>query len=108
MEELRRFAQGCSRTHETVAAILDLLSGMPDQRLPVGEIAARLGSPVDKVIGALAGLTRIVKAYHDYPLLGLPLQRVTQSVPGRSATVSYSVTAEQARRWQAVRPPHNG
>ncbi|BCJ69097.1 hypothetical protein [Polymorphospora rubra] len=108
VEELRRFAQGRSRTHETVVAILDLLSDLPDQRLRVAEIAARLGSPADKIIGAMAGLTRIVKAYHDYPALGLPLRRVTQPAAGRSGSVSYTVTAEQARRWKAARAtqPH--
>ncbi|MDG4833680.1 hypothetical protein O7627_30865 [Solwaraspora sp. WMMD1047] len=103
VEELRRFAEGRSRTHETVSAILDLLSARPGERLLVGDIAAELDSPVDKVIGALGGLTRIVKAYHDYPMLGLPLDRVSKPVPGRSAGVYYSVGAEQARRWRQVR-----
>nr|MDT0660270.1 hypothetical protein [Micromonospora sp. DSM 115978] len=108
VEELSRFAEGRSRTHETVFAILDLLSDRPGERLLVGEIADRLGSPVDKVIGALGGLTRIVKAYHDYPLLGLPLDRVSQPVPGRSAGVYYSLGVEQARRWRQVRQAATG
>jgi hypothetical protein len=103
VEELRRFAEGRSRTHVTVLAILDLLSDRPGQQLPVSDIAAALGSPIDKIIGALGGLTRIVKTYHDFPALGLPLRRVTQPVPGHSATVYYSVTADQARRWKDVR-----
>ncbi|MDG4768246.1 hypothetical protein O7632_29770 [Solwaraspora sp. WMMD406] len=103
VEELRRFAQGRSRTHQTVCAILDLLSARPGEALPVGDLAAELGSPVDKVIGALGGLTRIVKAYHDYPTWGLPLQRVPRVESGRPAGVSYQVTAEQARRWRTVR-----
>ncbi|WP_147252671.1 hypothetical protein [Micromonospora endolithica] len=103
VRELRRFAQGRSRTHQTVAAILDLLAVRPGQRLPVGDIAAELGMSVEKVIGALGGLTRIVKAYHDYPTYGLPLQRITDSAGGRSAVVSYALSAEQARRWRIVR-----
>ncbi|MFY1634473.1 hypothetical protein ACN27F_14540 [Solwaraspora sp. WMMB335] len=103
VEELRRFAQGRSRTHQTVFAILDLLATRPDETMAVGDLAAELGSPVDKVIGALGGLTRIVKAYHDYPKWGLPLQRVPRPEPGRSAVVSYRINAEQARRWRLVR-----
>ncbi|MFY1696261.1 hypothetical protein O7623_24335 [Solwaraspora sp. WMMD791] len=103
VEELRRFAQGRSRTHQTVFAILDLLASRPGETLAVGDLAAALDSPVDKVIGALGGLTRIVKAYHDYPKWGLPLQRVPRSEPGRSGAVAYRVTAEQARRWRQVR-----
>ena len=103
VEELRRFAQGRSRTHLTVLAILDLLSDRPGQPFAVSDIATALGFPVDKIIGALGGLTRVVKTYHDYPTLGLPLRRVTQPVPGRSAGVYYSVTPGQARRWKEVR-----
>lgn len=103
IEELRRFAQGRSRTHQTVFAILDLLSGSPGETMAVGDLAAQLGSPVDKVIGALGGLTRIVKAYHDYPKWGLPLQRIARTEPGRSGAVAYRLTAEQARRWRLVR-----
>jgi hypothetical protein len=102
-EELCRFAQGRSRTHITVIAILDLLAERPGQRLLVSDIAHELGSPLDKIIGALGGLTRIVKAYHDYPKLGLPLRRVTVPVPGRPVGVYYSVTPELARRWKDVR-----
>lgn len=103
VEELSRFAQGRSRTHVTVIAILDLLSAHPGQRFLVSDLATALGSPPDKIIGALGGLTRIVKAYHDYPRLGLPLRRVSEPVPGRPAIVRYSVDAEQAQRWRAVR-----
>ncbi|MFC7547264.1 hypothetical protein [Plantactinospora sp. GCM10030261] len=101
--ELRRFANGRSRTHRTVTAILDLLSERPGHRLPVGDIAAELGSSVDKVIGAMGGLTRIVKSHHDYATYGLPLQRTSGTRPDRSAAVYYSVTPEQARRWLRVR-----
>ncbi|WP_422772059.1 hypothetical protein ACN28C_02855 [Plantactinospora sp. WMMC1484] len=103
VDELRRFAQGRSRTHETVVAVLDLLSDRPGERLPVSEIAAELGSPVGKLIGALGGLTRIVKAYHDYQQWGLPVHRTCQSAPGRATVVYYGVSAEQARRWRLVR-----
>ncbi|WFE22116.1 hypothetical protein O7621_01705 [Solwaraspora sp. WMMD937] len=103
VEELRRFAQGRSRTHQTVFAILDLLAEHPGETMSVGDLAARLGSPVDKVIGALGGLTRIVKAYHDYPRWGLPLQRMARTGSGRSGAVGYQLPAEQARRWRLVR-----
>ena len=86
LRELRRFAQGRSRTHQTVAAILDLLADRPGRWMPVGEIATALGSPVEKVIGALGGLTRVVKANHDYAAYGLPLQRSSQ--PSGRSTVA--------------------
>ena len=103
VEELQRFAQGRSRTHQTIIAVLDLLAERPDQAHLVSDIAMALRVPMDKLVGALGGLTRIVKAYHDYQVYGLPLRRTVGRSPGAETQVSLSMGVEQARRWKVAR-----
>jgi hypothetical protein len=84
-------------------AVLDLLAERPDRAHLVGDIAMTLRVPMDKVVGALGGLIRIVKAYHYYQAYGLPLCRTVGRSPGTETQVSLSMSVEQARRWKMAR-----
>ena len=101
--ELQRFTQGKTRTHKTMILVLDLLARRPEHWHPVTGLAEALHLPLDKVVGALGGLTRVVKAHHDYHTLGLPIRRLIHREPGDAKQVLLSMGSEQARRWNAVR-----
>lgn len=103
VEELRSFSRGRTLTHRTIFGILDVLAERPDTRIKVADVAAAAQVPLEKVIGALAGLTRLVKSRHDYAALGPPLDRIATPSPDKGMEVFLSLTSEQASRWKSVR-----
>ncbi|RIV37666.1 hypothetical protein D2L64_15610 [Micromonospora radicis] len=103
VDELRRLGQGRSATHRTVAVVLDALAAEPGRQFTVRELSQVTGRPRQKIIGAMAGLTRLLKAHHDYAGRGLPFERVA----GRSEApreLAYRLDAERAARWREARP----
>ncbi|MFG2062192.1 hypothetical protein ACGFIK_12310 [Micromonospora sp. NPDC048871] len=102
VEDLRRFSLGRSATHRTVAAMLDALAAEPGRQFTVEELSRRTGLPRQKIVGAMAGLTRVLKIHHDYPRRGLPFDRV----PGRPEAPRercYRVDPDRAADWHAAR-----
>lgn len=87
-------------THETVFQILDMLAERPDEHLSTAQICDAIGETKDKIKGAMAGLTRVVKAHFAYDQMGLPLNR--EVIP-ETREVLYWLTGYQARRWRAAR-----
>ncbi|WP_205808118.1 hypothetical protein [Micromonospora sp. HNM0581] len=102
VEDLRRLGQGRSATHRTVAAVLDALAAEPGRLFTVGDLAEGTGRPRKKIIGAMAGLTRLLKAHYDYAGRGFPFDRV----PGRPESpreLCYTMDRARAARWQEAR-----
>ncbi|TCC00682.1 hypothetical protein E0H26_01470 [Micromonospora zingiberis] len=102
VDELRRLSQGASATHRTVAAMLDALAAEPGRQFTVQELSQAIGRPRQKIIGAMAGLTRLLKAHHDYAGRGLPFDRV----PGRPEApreLCYRVDQHRADCWRRAR-----
>ncbi|MEV0326384.1 hypothetical protein AB0H63_08005 [Micromonospora echinospora] len=101
--ELRRFATGRSKSHDTVLKVLDLLAARPDEWLSAETICAEVDVSRHRFGGALAGMTRMLRAHPTFRELGMPLNRyVTGSLDDRAGTF-YWMTAEQARQWQQAR-----
>ncbi|MFB9849904.1 hypothetical protein ACFFMR_05850 [Micromonospora andamanensis] len=99
VEDLRRLSQGRSATHRTVCAVLDALAAEPERLFTVGELAEATGRPRKKIIGAMAGLTRLLKAHYDYAGRGFPFDRV----PGRPEApreLCYTMDRVRAARWR--------
>ncbi|SCL13969.1 IclR helix-turn-helix domain [Micromonospora nigra] len=103
VEQLRRFSRGRSSTHRTVIAVLDTLAADPGRAFTLTELAAATGMPREKLVGAFAGLTRLLKAHFEYERHGLPFARITGRPDGSPNDVSYLVTKKQAASWQRVR-----
>lgn len=103
VEQLRRFSRGRSSTHRTVIAVLDTLAASPGSAFTLTELVAATGMPREKLVGAFAGLTRLLKAHFEYERYGLPFARITGHPDGRPTDVSYLVTKKQAASWQRVR-----
>lgn len=103
VEELRRLSAGRSRSLQTVLPVLDYLAEQPEVFHRVPDIVAALGLPPERITGAMAGLTRIVKAHHDFAAWGLPVHRRLTREPGSTQMVSYSMSTVQADRWRQVR-----
>ncbi|MCZ7423235.1 hypothetical protein O7605_27390 [Verrucosispora sp. WMMA2121] len=102
--DLRRLSQGRSATHRTVAAVLDALASEPERLFTVGELAETTGRPRKKIVGAMAGLTRLLKAHYDYAGRGFPFDRV----PGRPEApreLCYTMDRARAARWREARLP---
>ncbi|WP_433528063.1 hypothetical protein ACQPYA_17005 [Micromonospora sp. CA-263727] len=102
VDDLRRLGQGRSATHRTVAAVLDALAAEPDRLFTVRDLAQATGRPRKKIIGAMAGLTRLLKAHYDYAGRGLPFARVTGR-PEAPRELCYTVDARRAARWREAR-----
>ncbi|MBQ1024842.1 hypothetical protein [Micromonospora sp. C95] len=102
VEDLRQLSQGPSATHRTVAAVLDALAAEPERLFTVGDLAEVTGRPRKKIIGAMAGLTRLLKAHYDYAGRGFPFDRV----PGRPEApreLCYTMDRVRAGRWREAR-----
>ncbi|RUL92352.1 hypothetical protein [Verrucosispora sp. FIM060022] len=104
VDELRRLSRGTSATHRTVAALLDALSAEPGRGFTVEELSQRTGRPRQKIIGAMAGLTRLLKAHHDYAGRGLPFDR-SPGRPEAPRELCYSVDRDRAADWREARLP---
>jgi hypothetical protein len=101
--ELRRFATGRSKSHGTVLKVLDLLAGRPGEWLSAEAICVEVGVSRHRFGGALAGMTRMLRAHPTFCELGMPMNRyVTGSLDDRAGTF-YWLTPEQARQWQLAR-----
>ncbi|WDZ85563.1 hypothetical protein [Micromonospora cathayae] len=101
--ELRRFATGRSKSHQTVLKVLDLLAEQPGQWLSAEAICAAVDVSRHRLGGALAGVTRMLRSHPDFRDLGLPINRyVTGSLDDRAGTF-YWLTAEQAHQWRQAR-----
>ncbi|WP_434741872.1 hypothetical protein [Micromonospora sp. SH-82] len=101
--ELRQFARGRSKSHGTVLRMLDLLSTRPGEWFSAEEVCATIGVPRHRLGGALAGVSRMLRAHPAFRDLGLPLNRyVPSSLDGETGTF-YWISPEQARRWQEIR-----
>lgn len=98
--DLQRLIAGRGATHQTVFQILDVLAERPDEHLSTAQVCDAIGEPKDRIKGAMAGLTRVVKAHFAYDKLGLPLNR--EVIP-ETRQVFYWLTMDQAVRWQAAR-----
>ncbi|RKN50342.1 hypothetical protein D7223_00560 [Micromonospora endolithica] len=103
VEDLRRLSTGRSLTHRTVIQVLDALARRPGELLSSPELAAEAGTTRDKIVGAFAGLTRLLKAHYDFPALGLPFTRVAGGPEGRPPEMFYRLDEEQAMRWRQAR-----
>ncbi|MFI6162962.1 hypothetical protein ACIA59_23805 [Micromonospora haikouensis] len=103
VEDLRRFAAGRSASHRTIVAVLDVLATEPDRPFAMAELTQRTGLTRSKIVGALAGLTRLVKAHYDYARFGLPLTRIIEQPEGTPKVFSYTLSARQALRWRDAR-----
>ncbi|MFI7078425.1 hypothetical protein ACIBO1_14150 [Micromonospora sp. NPDC049903] len=104
VEDLRRLSRGRSATHRTVAAVLDALAADPDRLFTVRDLAQATGRPRKKIVGAMAGLTRLLKAHYDYAGRGLPFARL-DGRPEAPRELCYSVDARRAARWREARAP---
>ncbi|MDG4797853.1 hypothetical protein [Micromonospora sp. WMMD1082] len=104
VEDLRRLSRGRSATHRTVTAVLDALAAEPERLFTVGDLAQVTGRPRKKIIGALAGLTRLLKAHYDYAGRGLPFARLAGR-PEAPRELCYTMDPERAARWRKARPP---
>ncbi|QOC91944.1 hypothetical protein [Micromonospora craniellae] len=104
VEDLRRLSQGRSATHRTVAAVLDALAAAPDRMFTVQDLAQATGRPRKKIVGAMAGLTRLLKAHYDYAGRGLPFARV-DGRPEAPRELCYTVDARRAACWREARSP---
>ncbi|MEV6694652.1 hypothetical protein AB0M35_24580 [Micromonospora sp. NPDC051196] len=102
VDELRRLSLGASATHRTVAAMLDALAAEPGRQFTVQELSQTTGRPRQKIIGAMAGLTRLLKAHHDYAGRGLPFDR-TPGRPEAPRELCYSVDRHRAADWRTAR-----
>ncbi|MEV6814256.1 hypothetical protein [Micromonospora sp. NPDC051296] len=102
VEDLRRLSQGRSATHRTVAAVLDALAAEPERLFTVPDLAQATGRPRKKIIGAMAGLTRLLKAHYDYAGRGLPFARVAGRPEG-PRELCYTVDARRAAHWREAR-----
>lgn len=115
VDELRRLSQGGSATHRTVAAMLDALAAEPGRQFTVQELSQATGRPRPKIVGAMAGLTRLLKAHHDYAGRGLPFDR-SPGRPEAPRELCYSVDQHRAADWRTARrsrvaagtPPETG
>ncbi|WP_018788036.1 hypothetical protein [Micromonospora sp. CNB394] len=103
VEELRRLSNGRSLTHRTVVRVLDALARRPGELLSGQELAGAAGTTREKLVGAFAGLTRLLKAHYDFPSLGMPFTRVPGGPEGRPPEMYYRIDDEQARRWRRAR-----
>lgn len=103
VEDLRRLSKGRSATHRTVLAVLDTLAQHPGTLFGSDELAQAAGTTRGKIIGALAGLTRLLKAHYDFATLGLPFTRVVGRPDGDPKEIYYSIDEEQASRWRQAR-----
>ncbi|WP_432050161.1 hypothetical protein [Verrucosispora sp. NA02020] len=104
VEDLRRLSRGRSATHRTVAAVLDALAAAPDRLFTVRDLAQATGRPRKKIVGAMAGLTRLLKAHYDYAGRGLPFARV-DGRPEAPRELCYTVDARRAACWREARSP---
>ncbi|MFI7024930.1 hypothetical protein ACIBMZ_19655 [Micromonospora sp. NPDC049900] len=104
VDDLRRLSRGRSATHRTVAAVLDALAAEPDRLFTVRDLAQATGRPRKKIVGAMAGLTRLLKAHYDYAGRGLPFARV-DGRPEASRELCYTVDARRAACWREARSP---
>ena len=102
VEDLRRLSQGRSATHRTVAAVLDALAAEPGRLFTVRDLAQVTGRPRKKIIGAMAGLTRLLKAHYDYAGRGLPFARVAGR-PEAPRELCYTVDTRRAEHWREAR-----
>ncbi|MBX7267144.1 hypothetical protein KIF24_14745 [Micromonospora sp. Llam7] len=102
VEALRRLSQGCSVTHRTVTAVLDALAAEPGRLFTVHDLAQATGRHRKKIVGALAGLTRLLKAHYDYAGRGLPFDRVAGR-PEAPRELRYTIDAVRAARWREAR-----
>lgn len=102
VEDLRRLSRGRSATHRTIVAVLDALAAQPGKLFTVVELAANTGLPRQKITGAFAGLTRLLKAHYDYASYGLPFARISHP-EGMPNEVYYTVDEQQAARWRQTR-----
>ncbi|WBB78980.1 hypothetical protein O7606_22745 [Micromonospora sp. WMMD882] len=101
--ELRRFATGRSKSHQTVLKVLDLLADRPGEWLSAEAICAEVGVSRHRLGGALAGVTRMLRSHAAFRDLGLPMNRyVTGSLDERAGTF-YWLTEEQAGQWKLAR-----
>ncbi|GIJ76287.1 hypothetical protein SAMN05443287_102197 [Micromonospora phaseoli] len=104
VEDLRRLSQGSSATHRTVTAVLDALAAEPDRLFTVRDLAQATGRPRKKIVGAMAGLTRLLKAHYDYAGRGLPFVRVAGR-PEAPRELCYTMDRVRAERWREARLP---
>lgn len=102
VDELRRLSLGGSATHRTVAAMLDALAAEPGRQFTVQELSQATGRPRQKIVGAMAGLTRLLKAHHDYAGRGLPFDR-SPGRPEAPRELCYSVDQHRAADWRTAR-----
>ncbi|SCL40339.1 hypothetical protein GA0074692_5745 [Micromonospora pallida] len=101
--ELRRFAAGRSKSHSTVLKVLDLLAAHPGEWLSAEAICVEVGVSRHRFGGALAGMTRMLRAHSTFRELGMPMNRyVSGSLDDRAGTF-YWLTPEQAHQWQSAR-----
>ncbi|MFI7491391.1 hypothetical protein ACIBXA_23690 [Micromonospora echinaurantiaca] len=107
VEDLRRLSKGRSAAYRTVVAVLDTLAQHPGTLFGSDELARAAGTSRSKIIGGLAGLTRLLKAHYDYATLGLPFTRVVGRPDGDPKEIYYSIDEVQAIRWRQARADEN-
>ncbi|BCL14235.1 hypothetical protein [Micromonospora sagamiensis] len=101
--DLRRFATGRSKSHDTVLKVLDLLAVRPGEWFSAEAICVEVGVSRHRFGGALAGMTRMLRAHPTFRELGPPMNRyVTGSLDDRAGTF-YWMTSEQAGQWKLAR-----
>ncbi|MFV2100951.1 hypothetical protein [Micromonospora sp. LOL_024] len=103
VEDLRRLSQGGRATYRTVTVVL---AAEPDRLFTVPDLAQATGRPRKKIVGAMAGLTRLLKAYYDYAGRGLPFVRVAGR-PEAPRELCYTMDRTRSERWREARqlPP---
>ena len=92
LAELAQFASGTTKTTRLITRMLDLLAAQPGDRFSTHDLVDRLGVNPTGLRGALAALSRHLKAH--YPGYSTPFD--TES--GR-----YSLTAQTAAVWSKAR-----
>ncbi|MBC9001740.1 hypothetical protein [Micromonospora aurantiaca (nom. illeg.)] len=105
LDDLRQLIGERSDTGRTVVAVMDALAARPRTPMTVPELAAVTGIPRERIVGALAGLTRLLKAHFDFPRLGLPFHKVIRLADGRRKEACYILPEEHAVRWRQARRP---
>lgn len=100
VEQLARLAAGLTATTRTVAAILDVLSEVPEVWIPTTQLELETGIPRLRIKGALAKLQRHLDRH--YPGRKWPFQWRWGGDDGL-AEAHYCVPPDTAAAWKQVR-----
>lgn len=103
VEDLRRFAETPTTTSATIGKVLDVLEKAPQTYFSTSQLEQETGVPRSNLKGALAALTRHLKAHYEARGWMFQYEWGPRLGAGHPAEGHYTISAEQAVRWREAR-----